>query len=96
MGEYPTKQRRLQVVVDRTCVGCETARRLAIQVRSAGLPGIDVDVIDLDEPGAVRPGAVFAVPTYLLDGRILSLGNPEPAWLLARLAVALASEEALR
>ncbi len=76
----------LQIVVDGACVGCETARGLAASVRALGVPGLEVDLIDLDEPGAVRPAAVFAVPTYLLDGRVLSLGNPEPEWLLAHLA----------
>ena len=90
------KRQRLQIVVDRSCLGCETARSLAALVRASGLPGVDVDLVDLAEPGAVRPAAVFAVPTYLLDGRVLSLGNPEPEWLLARLAAAPAADGAPR
>jgi hypothetical protein len=87
------KRQRLQIVVERSCLGWETARRLAALVRASGPPGVEVDLIDLAESGAVRPAAVFAVPTYLLDGRVLSLGNPEPEWLLARLGAALAAEE---
>ena len=84
--------RRLEVYVAPDCAGCETARGLAAIVRARGLPGVEVRLIDLGEQGAVRPAAVFAVPTYLLDGRVLSLGNPEPEWLLARLGAPPAAE----
>ena len=78
-------RRLLAIYVLADCLGCETARRLAAVAEEATLD-IDVQVIDLGAPGAVRPPAVFAVPTYLLDGRVISLGNPDPAWLLALLA----------
>ena len=78
--------RLLQVFVMPHCLGCETARRLAEQVRVQALPHVDVRLVDLSVAGAVRPPAVFAVPTYLLDGRVLSLGNPDEAWLLSQLA----------
>ena len=77
--------RTLEVYVAPDCVGCETARRLVKEIVGRALPGIRVRLIDLGEPNAVRDPAVFAVPTYLLDGRIVSLGNPEVEWLLARL-----------
>lgn len=38
-----------------------------------------------DEP---LPEAVVAVPTYLLDGVVVSLGNPAPEELFARLDAA--------
>jgi hypothetical protein len=78
--------RSLEIYVMPHCLGCETARRLAERVRARALSHLDVQLIDLSAPGTVRPRAVFAVPTYLLDGRLLSLGNPEEAWLLSRLA----------
>ena len=78
--------RVLDVYVAPACAGCETARRLAAALRALALPGVEVRLIDLSEPGVVRPPAVFAVPTYLLDGRVLSLGNPDDAWLLDQLA----------
>lgn len=79
-------RRTLEIFVAPDCLGCETARDLAASVRETGAPHLDVHVIDLGAPDAVRPPAVFAVPTYLLDGRVLSLGNPDPAWLIERLA----------
>ena len=77
--------RTLEVFVAPGCVGCETARRLVAEVVGRALPRLRVRLVDLGEPDAVRHPAVFAVPTYLLDGRVLSLGNPDLDWLLARL-----------
>lgn len=72
----------LQIVVDAGCSGCETARNLAAELSRLAPPGVAVDLVDLSDPRAERPEAVFAVPTYLLGGRIISLGNPDPAWLV--------------
>jgi hypothetical protein len=96
MGAGNAKRPRLQIVVERSCPGCETARGLAALVRASGPPGVDVELIDLTESGVIRPAAVFAVPTYLLDGRVLCLGNPEAEWLLARLDAIPAAEEVAR
>jgi hypothetical protein len=76
----------LEIYVTPDCSGYETACRLADRIRAFGA-GFDVRLIDLSLPGALRPSSVFAVPTYLLDGRVLSLGNPEDDWLLARLGL---------
>ena len=76
--------RVLEIVVGPNCTGCDTARRLAADLARRNLPGLGIRVLDLSEPDTVRPAAVFAVPSYLLDGRIISLGNPEWDWLLAR------------
>ena len=74
----------LEIVVGPDCTGCDTARRLAVDVARHGPPGLGIRILDLSEPDTIRPPSVFAVPTYLLDGRIISLGNPELDWLLAR------------
>ncbi|MFN3333366.1 MAG: hypothetical protein ACK47M_12725 [Caldilinea sp.] len=39
---------------------------------------MNLRVVDLAVPGEVIPEIVFATPTYLLDGRVWSLGNPSP------------------
>ena len=36
-------------------------------------------MIDMEHPLEAIPEAVFATPTYLLNGRLWSLGNPSPA-----------------
>ncbi len=74
-------RRILEIYVAPDCFGCETARNLAGVVRA-----LEVRLLDLSSPGVTRPATVFAVPTYVLDGRVISLGNPEREWLLAQLA----------
>ncbi len=78
-------RRILEIFVAPDCFGCETARELADIICARGWPGLEVRVLDLSEPHVTRPPAVFAVPTYILDGRVISLGNPEQDWLLDQL-----------
>jgi predicted thioredoxin/glutaredoxin len=80
-----SREKILQIFVLPFCFGCETAMTMADRLREHQLAGVTVQVIDLSEPGAVRPDSVFAVPTYLLDGRVVSLGNPEEPWLIERI-----------
>jgi len=64
----------LSIYVLPQCRGCARARRVAEEIRDR-VPSVQVDVVDLstgDEP----PAAVFSVPTYLLNGAVISLGNP--------------------
>ena len=79
-------RRILEIYVAPDCFGCETARHLAGMVRALGRSDLEVRLLDLSEPDVVRPPTVFAVPTYLLDGRVISLGNPEQDWLLDQVA----------
>ena len=78
-------RRILEIYIALDCFGCETARTLASNVRALNRPDLEVQVLDLSEPDVIRPPAVFAVPTYMLDGRVISLGNPEQEWLLDQL-----------
>lgn len=77
--------RRLDIYVMQECFGCDMARQLASKIRACALPDVEVRVIDLSDPATVQPESVFAVPTYLLNGRVLSLGNPELDWLYRQL-----------
>lgn len=71
--------RTLDVFVAADCAASAAARRIADDVARAA-PGLAVRVVDIDaEPTAV-PTSVVAVPTYVLDGRLIHLGNPSPAW----------------
>ncbi len=78
-----TKQ-RLTVYVLPECLGCQRALEI---VREVGrrCPQVETAVIDLSQVGASRPPTVFSVPTYLLDGRVISLGNPHVDKLMATL-----------
>lgn len=79
-------RRILEIFVLPFCFGCETAIRMAERVRALHLTGVDVRLIDLSDPAVIRPDSIFAVPTYRIDGRVVSLGNPEEPWLLELLA----------
>ncbi len=72
---------RLDIYIDDHCETCEHARQIAEQVRER-LPEVEVNVIELTRE---KPENVFAVPTYLLDGSTLFLGNPSLADLFERL-----------
>ena len=47
---------------------------IALEMREL-FPLLQVDLIDLDA-GHPIPDGVVATPTYLLDGKVISLGNP--------------------
>ncbi|MGE0538879.1 MAG: hypothetical protein AB7R89_01705 [Dehalococcoidia bacterium] len=74
----------LQVFVENGCSGCRRAIALAEQVRGR-FPTVRVEIVNLSEQHIEPPEAVFAVPTFLLDGEVLSLGNPRPVELMRKL-----------
>lgn len=69
------KRAVLQIFLLEHCAGCAEARRLA-QILSKDYPQLHVLMIDLDNPAAEVPESVFAAPTYVLNGRVLYIGNP--------------------
>ena len=76
------------------CFSCAEARRLAAAA-ARRFRGLDVRTIDIEAPRAgappVLPDGVVAVPTFLLGGAVVALGNPEPEQLFARIAAAPAA-----
>lgn len=64
----------LQVFVERGCEQSERAVALARKV-DRDYPPLAVHIIDVSQPGRQRDD-VFAVPTFVLDNRVVSLGNP--------------------
>lgn len=75
---------KLQIFVAEGCWSCEESRRIAAETQARFE---DVEVVVLDLLSDECPPNVFAAPTYLLNGRIISLGNPrrEALWMqLAR------------
>lgn len=64
----------LRVYVDRDCWNCQEARALAHEM-AAVFPSIRVELIDLEQVSS-RPDDIFATPTFVLNGCVISLGNP--------------------
>jgi hypothetical protein len=64
---------KLQVYTSDDCWTCEETERIVSDV-AARFPDVEVNVLNLTSPD--KPDEVFAVPTYLINGRIVSLGNP--------------------
>ncbi len=70
----------LEIYVDEGCLACGRSLELAAHVRSR-FPDVDVKVYDASEPGGDSRHLVLATPTYILNGRKMSLGNPSTAQL---------------
>ena len=81
---------KLTVYPEEGCLGCERARQIAAEVERSN-DAVDVEVLDLAEV-TVIPEAVIAVPAYVLDGRLVFLGNPRLAELSALIEEGLAAE----
>lgn len=64
---------RLQVYVEKACWSCAEARRIVADL-GPQFPQVMMEVLDIT--AVASPPEVFAVPTYVLDGRIVFLGNP--------------------
>jgi hypothetical protein len=75
---------KLDIFVVDDCWSCEEAHRLAAEARVRFAAEVEVTLYDLERDP--HPPKVFAAPTYLLDGSVISLGNPRPDELWVRLA----------
>ena len=86
----------LEIYITDQCTNCREAVLIAEQ--AGGIVGLEVTLINLDAPGQRVPPQVFATPTYVLNGLVVSLGNPERDAFLAGLRARLArsSEEKTR
>jgi hypothetical protein len=71
----------LDIYVGPHCFGSEIAHEIAKELVLNPIPGVMVRVIDLSDPLVELPSSVFASPTYLVNHELVSLGNPDPAWL---------------
>ncbi len=80
---------RLDIYISNHCENCQEALRLADLARN--MQDAEVRVINLDTTTERVPARIIATPMYLLDDRIVSLGNPTPDDLL-RLLVQMRQE----
>jgi hypothetical protein len=73
---------RLQVYITDHCWTCQETAHIVADVAAAH-PEVVCEVLDLAE--VEQPENVFAVPTYVLDGRVIFMGNPTREQLSRRL-----------
>ena len=78
----------LKVYVEEDCWSCSESRRIVAEI-APQFPQVAIELIDLSSQR--HPNDVFAVPTYMLNGKIISLGNPYPKELRQKLQDALNS-----
>jgi hypothetical protein len=71
------------------CEVCDYALETAAWLRDR-YPQLSLRVVDLADPQEPVPEIVFATPTYVLDGRVWSLGNPSRADAMQKLDKLLA------
>lgn len=67
----------VEIYVSEHCFVCEYAYEVAAAIRQ-DFPTVAVRIIEINTPQTVVPDVVFATPTYLLNGKVWSLGNPSP------------------
>ena len=67
----------VEIYVSEHCFVCEYAYEVAAAIRR-DFPAVAVRIIEIHNPQTVVPDVVFATPTYLLNGKVWSLGNPSP------------------
>ena len=81
----------LHVYVEAGCSTCRRAVDIARKVDGA-YAGVAVRVIDTGRAEGIAAD-VFAVPTFVLDGKLLSLGNPREQDLQRAIEAALRPED---
>ena len=76
-SQADTHSASIQVViyVAPHCANCQYAYKIAEQIRTE-FPQVGLRIVDLSAGNEEIPESVFATPTYLLNGRVWSLGNP--------------------
>lgn len=70
-----TNQASVVIYVSNSCSICTYTYEIVNQIRY-NFPKVDVHLVDIHETQEAIPDLVFATPTYLLNGRVWSLGNP--------------------
>lgn len=65
---------QLDIIVGRRCPICQENLKTLDDMRRL-LPNVNIQVIDIDAPGAAVPKNVIAIPTFLLNGYVVATGN---------------------
>jgi alkyl hydroperoxide reductase subunit AhpF len=78
----------LDIYISENCWACEEAVRIVDDIAHL-FPDVAISLLDLQTNPA--PEEVFAVPTYILNGKVTFLGNPTREELVEKLETAQAS-----
>ncbi|MDP6605607.1 MAG: thioredoxin family protein [Dehalococcoidia bacterium] len=78
----------LVLYIEDGCSSCDSATGIAERARDE-FPHVVVTIVDLSVSSEHQPRAVYAVPTFLLDGEVVSLGTPSWEQLAPLLHAAL-------
>ena len=67
----------LVIYVSSHCSVCAYAYEVSEDIKQR-FPDVNLKLVDMESTTEPIPETVFATPTYLLNGRVWSLGNPSP------------------
>jgi len=79
----------VDIFIAEHCFVCEYSHEVAAFIRGK-FPQVSVRMINMADPQSEIPEVVFATPTYLLNGKLWSLGNPSNEEVLSKLRDMLA------
>ena len=78
------------IYVAEHCLSCDYSYEVAEDIRR-DFPQVAVRIINMAKTEEEIPEAVFATPTYLLNGKLWSLGNPSPTQVVDTLSGVIAA-----
>ena len=84
------KNMTLRVYVADDCWSCQETRRIVADIA----PPFPEVAIEMRQIADDQPDNVFAVPTYVLNGRVIFMGNPTRDELCQKLIAALQTVDA--
>jgi len=65
--------KKLIIYIEKGCWSCQETPNIVADI-APQFPDLEIELLDLREND--KPDFVFATPTYVLDDRIIFLGNP--------------------
>jgi len=65
----------LSLFIEEGCTSCGLAVEVAERAREL-YPHLEIKIVDIGVSSEEQPQGVFAVPTFVLDGEVISLGTP--------------------
>lgn len=66
----------LRVYVSGTCLISERSAVVTDEIQRQ-MPNLIIEIVDINTLLEPLPNVVFSVPTYVLNGKVISLGNPD-------------------